>query len=142
MSDSVVSVPTDVYLHFGANNVLLYVGITSRQSRRQDEHRDTKSWWRDITRIEWLHFSDRDRAAAMEEMLIRVFRPAHNVVFNGDRRFYRSEDEAAQYFDLLTEKARRGLRLLADEQRFVDAYQRPATSMGRRISRLIDELAS
>lgn len=74
--------PTSVYLYYDQFDVLLYVGITSRGTRRQGEHNRSKEWWPLVARQEVEHFPDRALAAQREAEVIRTVEPPYNVQGN------------------------------------------------------------
>lgn len=76
-------VPTSVYRYYDKSGLLLYVGITSRGSKRNHEH-NSKQWWEYVVRQEVEHHPSRPAAEARERDLIRKFRPPFNTVHNPD----------------------------------------------------------
>lgn len=78
--------PTSVYLYFDAEGILIYVGITSRRSVRQAEHRADKDWWPFVARQAIEHYDSRAEAARREAWLIRVMCPPFNSALNPDRQ--------------------------------------------------------
>jgi hypothetical protein len=86
--------PTSVYRYFDGNNLLVYVGITSRGIKRNREHNDVKSWWQYVVRQEVEHFDTRSEAAARERALIREYRPPYNIQHNPDHASTRAAYEA------------------------------------------------
>ena len=79
-----MSEPTSVYLYYDRLGVLLYVGITKRGSRRQQEHNERAEWWPFVAKQEIEHYDTRDVATARETMLIRERRPPFNQQQNPD----------------------------------------------------------
>lgn len=73
---------TSVYRYYDRNNLLLYVGITSRGIARNFEHNATKAWWQFVDQQRVDHYSTRDAARAAERQLIRQYRPPFNVQHN------------------------------------------------------------
>ncbi|WP_405536949.1 GntR family transcriptional regulator [Streptomyces antimycoticus] len=73
---------TALYRLYGADDRLLYVGITSEPKTRMKAHAADKSWWTEVqTReVEW--FGTRDEAAAAEVEAIRREQPLHNHIHN------------------------------------------------------------
>lgn len=74
-----------LYRFYAAEGTLLYVGITNNPPRRFSKHRDEKSWWRNVARIEMEQFESREQLAAAERRAISDEAPAHNVRMNGAR---------------------------------------------------------
>lgn len=81
MTDTVAT-PTSVYLYFDETDVLIYVGVTSRGTRRQREHNSDKEWWPFVSRQEVRHFDSRPEALAEERALIVAHRPPFNTQHN------------------------------------------------------------
>jgi predicted GIY-YIG superfamily endonuclease len=73
---------TSVYQFFDPNGVVLYIGITSRSTRRQGEHVKTQEWWPLVASQSVEHFATRQEAQRREVELIRRFRPPFNVQHN------------------------------------------------------------
>lgn len=73
---------TSVYRYYDRHGLLLYVGITSRGSRRNGEHNRDKEWWPFVVRQEVEHLDSRPAAAAREKELIRLYRPPFNTLHN------------------------------------------------------------
>ena len=71
--------PTDVYKLYDRHGELLYVGVSLSVAQRMGQHRQGKSWWRQVARIEVTHASSRQVALFMELALIRACRPRYNV---------------------------------------------------------------
>jgi excinuclease UvrABC nuclease subunit len=113
----------DVYFHFGHHNEILYVGTTTRGFTRQGEHARSKPWWRDVARVECLHYESASDARAVEETMIRLLRPTHNVVHNSAQppRLVPKEmtQSEVELMLALERKAELGI-LLASEQRTLD----------------------
>lgn len=74
--------PTSVYKYYDESGVLLYVGITSRNIRRQREHNADKEWWRLVSTQEVEHYPSRPHAEAREAALIRSYCPPFNTRHN------------------------------------------------------------
>lgn len=73
---------TALYRLYGADERLLYVGITNEPKVRMKAHAADKDWWDEVeTReVEW--FESRDKAAAAEVHAIRHEQPQHNHAHN------------------------------------------------------------
>lgn len=80
--DSTSTAPTSVYRHYDVNDLLLYVGITSRGISRNSEHNTSKDWWTFVVRQEVDHYPTREDASAMERSLIQMYHPPFNKQHN------------------------------------------------------------
>lgn len=71
---------TALYRFFGADDRLLYVGITGRLGQRWEAHVRQKPWWPKVRRqtTEW--YDSRNAAAAAEKRAIQDEGPLYNVV--------------------------------------------------------------
>src|SRR5690625_414745 len=76
--------PTSVYLYRDAYDILIYVGVTSRQMRRQVEHNRSKDWWPYVAAQEVEHYESRAEALAREAELIATRTPPFNVALNAE----------------------------------------------------------
>lgn len=76
--------PTSVYLYRDDHDILIYVGVTSRQMRRQAEHNRSKDWWPYVAAQEVEHYGTRTEALAREAELIATRTPPFNVSLNVD----------------------------------------------------------
>lgn len=72
---------TTVYRYYDVNNILLYVGVTSRGAKRNAEH-FSKVWWKYVSRQEMAHYADRRTALAEERKLIASHQPPFNTQLN------------------------------------------------------------
>lgn len=68
-----------VYRHFTAEDILLYVGYSSRVDERQVEHKKSAPWWAESARMEVERFGAREDAIAAELTAIRTEHPLWNV---------------------------------------------------------------
>jgi predicted GIY-YIG superfamily endonuclease len=82
--DSLSPEPTSVYKYYDKSNILLYVGITKRGSRRQREHNVDKEWWPFVARQDVEHFATRAAALNRESALIQKYRSPFNRQHNPD----------------------------------------------------------
>lgn len=82
--------PTSVYRYYDQNRLLLYVGITSRATKRQREHNGDKDWWPFVASQEVEHYPTRTLAATRERQLIVEFRPPFNTQHNIDHENLRA----------------------------------------------------
>jgi len=71
--------PTFLYRLFGADDRLLYVGITGNLGSRLVQHAGTKDWWPEVTRKTALLYPSRAEAQQAEMAAIRDEGPQHNV---------------------------------------------------------------
>jgi predicted GIY-YIG superfamily endonuclease len=71
---------TALYRFYGADDVLLYVGITHRLGQRWSEHARSQPWWPEVRRqtAEW--YATRSEAEAAEITAIQQEDPRHNIV--------------------------------------------------------------
>lgn len=68
---------TCVYRLYDANDVLLYVGITTDTAVRWQAH-STSKWWPNVARKDVTWYAKRTDAEAAEIAAIKAERPAHN----------------------------------------------------------------
>jgi excinuclease UvrABC nuclease subunit len=70
---------TALYRLYDADDVLLYVGVTSDPKRRFRDHRAKRPWWNEVARnsIEW--FSTEFRALQAEVQAIGAETPKYNI---------------------------------------------------------------
>lgn len=81
-----VTPPTTVYLLYGVNDDLLYVGITGNLKSRFQAHALDKEWWPEVDRAEYHHLPTRSMAQRAEAGLIRDLAPRYNSSLNRARR--------------------------------------------------------
>lgn len=82
--------PTSVYRYYDKSGLLLYVGITSRATKRQREHNGDKEWWPLVTSQEVEHYPTRALALSRERQLIIGYRPPFNTQHNPDHENLRA----------------------------------------------------
>jgi hypothetical protein len=76
-----------LYRHYDADGVLLYVGISLNSIARLRTHKHSASWFSKIQRIEIEHFPDLRTAQQAEKTAISVECPKHNVMtYTGPQR--------------------------------------------------------
>lgn len=109
-------VPTSVYLYYDKNDVLLYVGITSRATKRQQEHNTDKEWWQYVAKQAIEHFASRPEALARESELIRQFRPPFNKQQNPDHEAMREMYMAYRAGDLTQATSKRHVAWIQHSQ--------------------------
>lgn len=73
---------TAVYRFFTVTRDLIYGGKTNNLSRRFKEHRDEKSWFRDVHHMTVVWYRDEAAALAAEEQAIKTEGPRENVTHN------------------------------------------------------------
>jgi hypothetical protein len=71
--------PVSLYRFFDAGGTLLYVGITSKNSKRWDGHIRDKQWWGRVRTAVIEHYPDRPSAIAAERAAIKSEGPEFNV---------------------------------------------------------------
>jgi hypothetical protein len=69
-----------LYRFYGAEDDLLYVGITVDPGRRWTRHRSDKLWWTEVARIQIDQFPDRPSVLAAELEAIEQERPRYNIM--------------------------------------------------------------
>lgn len=86
MPQAVTADRVALYRLFGADNALLYIGISRNPTTRFASHATYKSWWGQVTRKEvtWLKASWRE-ALDVEAKTIRKENPLHNGKHNEPR---------------------------------------------------------
>lgn len=70
--------PTALYRLFDAEDVLLYVGITTTPGVRMGQHADTKPWWPEVAKKTMTWYSSRREACNAEATAIDAEKPKHN----------------------------------------------------------------
>ena len=77
---AVISERTAVYRFFGADGVLLYVGVTNDVGHRWKKHSAEKPWWSDVQRqtVDW--YPSRDAALEHEGAAIKAEHPQYNIM--------------------------------------------------------------
>lgn len=85
---------TTVYQYYDRTGHVLYVGVTSRETKRQQEHAETKIWWPLATGCGLEHFATRDEALARERQLIERYCPPYNTVHNKHKQAALASAEA------------------------------------------------
>lgn len=73
-------VPTFLYEIFGAEDLLLYVGVTQSLKQRLNGHRATKPWWGEVAYVQRTAYDTRAAAIAAEAETIRTREPKYNVM--------------------------------------------------------------
>jgi hypothetical protein len=72
-----------LYRFYGEGDTLLYIGLTRNPPARLKKHSSDKTWWEDVMRIEFEHFTDLAALRKAEEAAIIACRPKYNIQFNG-----------------------------------------------------------
>jgi predicted GIY-YIG superfamily endonuclease len=86
---------TAVYRLYGADDQLLYVGITVNPKVRLADHEQAKFWWHLVTRTDVQWFDSRPLAEAAEGTAIRDERPRYDAterLGSGWRRVQKQDD--------------------------------------------------
>ena len=69
---------TELYRHFDARGVLLYIGISYSTGIRLAQHRAESEWGRKIARVEIEYFPTRAEAKMAEDTAIGIENPKYN----------------------------------------------------------------
>lgn len=101
-----------LYRFFGANEELLYIGLTAAPWDRWRAHSRDKAWWTEVETVTVEHFEDFESLAAAERNAIGLERPRYNLALqtgasNEDREAAREAVRAAVVAD---RNARRALK--------------------------------
>lgn len=73
---------TDLYRHYDAQGVLLYVGVSLNAVGRLADHKRAAPWFCKISRVTVEHYASREAALEAERLAIVAEKPLHNVQFN------------------------------------------------------------
>lgn len=71
---------TTLYRFYDAEDLLLYVGITSVGPSRWSEHEANREWWARVVRVAVEQYPDRASAMAAERTAILAEQPMYNTV--------------------------------------------------------------
>jgi hypothetical protein len=71
--------PTELYRHFDAKGVLLYVGISLSAVERLRQHRAAFNWFGQIVRVDIEVFPSRKEAVAAERRAVKAENPKYNT---------------------------------------------------------------
>jgi hypothetical protein len=74
-----------LYRFYDADDLLLYVGVTSAGPSRWSEHEQNRAWWDLVARTTVEHFPGRVEALAAEKAAIRAEQPKWNTMHKGER---------------------------------------------------------
>lgn len=77
---------TVVYLAYGKNNRLLYVGITNDFYSRMGQHSKTSDWYPYALRFEVEPYETRHQAGLREKWLVRYRAPTYNTALQSEKR--------------------------------------------------------
>lgn len=75
--------PCTLYKLRSSSGELLYVGLSLNVGARLTQHKQSKDWWHAVARVDLQHYATRLEALTAEERSIRMERPTHNFVHNG-----------------------------------------------------------
>lgn len=81
-AEELENTPHVVYRYYNAKQELLYVGFTNDWARRNEEHKRSKHWYRDVAYSTTQEFPTRSLAATAEDIAIN----SENPIWNEDRR--------------------------------------------------------
>ena len=73
-----------LYRHFDKDGNLLYVGISINAFQRLSQHKNSSSWFDEITRVEIERYPSRSAVEAAEKKAIIDEKPIHNKRYNDD----------------------------------------------------------
>ena len=90
---------TCLYRHYGANNKLLYIGVSVNPYERSRQHSVNKKYFHKVVRIELKWYKTKKDALMEESRLIKNLHPACNIAHRTNNRktflkFYESLTEA------------------------------------------------
>ena len=71
-----------VYVIYGDESVVLYVGMSSQPDCRIKDHKRYKEWFPENPRIDFVRCGNRHEALAAERMTIKKLKPVHNLQLN------------------------------------------------------------
>lgn len=75
---------TWVYICYGDNDEVIYVGVSSQPKARLKEHKAKSTWFPLCRNTDMLSFDDRHSALLMEKELIRKEKPRFNLCLNAN----------------------------------------------------------
>jgi hypothetical protein len=104
-----------LYRVIGTDGRLLYVGMSAHPLLRAVHHQSSKTWWKNVDRIEVEHFASRGEALTAEDLAILNENPEYNVL----RR------QASRIATLAEQRAR-------DDQRREEIFRRIAEERNRK----------
>jgi predicted GIY-YIG superfamily endonuclease len=71
-----------LYRLYGADDQLLYIGVSASPRKRRMQHRLFTRWGRSVTRMDVDPACDLAAALAAEKVAVRTEQPEHNVHYN------------------------------------------------------------
>lgn len=71
--------PHVVYRFFGADDLLLYIGVTGSFGRRLEHHKCTREWFHQVQKITLVWYDNWETAAHAEVDAIVKENPVHNL---------------------------------------------------------------
>lgn len=74
--------PFTLYRFYNAGDELLYVGLSVNPGNRFERHRQDKTWWSEVTRIEMEQLPNHESLKAAEREAIKEEKPLYNVLMN------------------------------------------------------------
>lgn len=75
-----------LYRFFGADDALLYIGISIHPFARMGQHQGDKSWWGEVVKVTIERHPNRADVEAAEKLAIKTEEPRYNVVHAGRTR--------------------------------------------------------
>lgn len=75
-----------LYRFFGADDALLYIGISIHPFARMGQHQGDKSWWGEVVKVTIERHPTRADVVAAERVAIRAEGPRYNIVHAGRAR--------------------------------------------------------
>lgn len=72
-----------LYRYYNSSNILLYIGLTNKMSRREYEHSLESPWYSQSSYVTVEHFEDAREAAHKENIAISLENPLYNKDVSG-----------------------------------------------------------
>lgn len=73
-----------LYRFYDHTGELLYVGVTINPGARLAKHKDTKTWWNEVARVDLETYPDRSALLVAEREAIKTEAPHYNIRMNGN----------------------------------------------------------
>jgi excinuclease UvrABC nuclease subunit len=68
-----------IYKFYNEQDEVIYIGKTTDLQMRFNAHRNTKSWWHEVSEIKYIECQDNFEMTTYERYYIRKFNPKYNV---------------------------------------------------------------